>query len=179
MEEAKAQTAANRQLSYAAATSSSPTQQMRQQQMHATKDWLREFRLTGVASDHIPDNAPDKAKQLAALVVKTVASLKDSGNPLKIDVCDVKRVGGSPRQGQRSEAVILFEVRDRLQAMDIRRLRPQLKGQKIVIGDQLSPEEYATYKRLRPKYLAAKAEGKQARFKRAQLFVDGQEVRVE
>lgn len=78
-----------------------------------------------------------------------------------------------------SRAFIWFKVADARQAEEVVRNRRMLKGSGITIFDFLSSEEMAIYKQLKPKFDEAIKAGKpRTFFKRARLFIGGEEVTV-
>ena len=91
--------------------------------------------------------------------------------PLFLDNFQIENVKILPNKGGKTS--ILFRVCSADMAADIVRKRYKLKNEDYSIFDQLSNEEFAEYKKLRPHFLKAREDGKRAFFRRATLIVDG------
>ena len=81
---------------------------------------------------------------------------------------------GARRDGKIRPIVAKFEIYKQREL--VRKDSFKLKNTKLGVGEQFPKEVQAERKRLWPKFKQAKNEGKQARFIREKLFVDGQRV---
>jgi len=144
------------------------------------------FKLVMPSADLFAGGEVNSKRQLASKVESVLSQHlhPQGGSELHVDVCDVRlltRKGqqrNEPQSAAAGSPAVSFQVKDRLQAEDIRRLRGQLKGKNICVFDELTPDEYARFKALKPQFDAAKKDRKEAYFRRARLFINKVEVTV-
>ena len=95
----------------------------------------------------------------------------------RMEVAHVSIEDARAVKDKKGQDVLIFRLHSMQDAELVRRERKKLKGCGYAVVDELTKEEFSTFKRLQPQWEAAKKAKQRTWWVRSRLFIDGKEVR--